>query len=271
MKKNILFFILPIILIVIFTGCVTTKQNIPVQNANRIFPDADPEFPSDQYCFLRVQNMVNLQAINNNNYHSVNGSGYIFVPPGNHLLNVRFTGGVGSNVNFTYLFERGKSYLLDYTTYRENPKDTKFYVKFFVNEVNDPIADIEFEKRRNLLEEQKKYLVFSKTNPKYLDGTWVTTSSIPPMDTQITFSGNKFVMNAYNRLGKIRIDAEGVYLYDENTIILFYKEIEGMVFSIKEAIYYEFKNKELYLDRKMLMGPKGNALGTGGNFTKENK
>jgi hypothetical protein len=229
MKKVFWFMFFSFIFMALITGCATIDE----ENADNIdFYGFDPEIPVEQYCYIKTPTSpLSILSIDGEKIHGG------FITPGYHIINVRYVAYSSADFTLQQNFEAEKSYTIGYTTSDENKYDNKYTVTVFVQEITDS-AENEFEKL-------KAFLVFSKINPTYLEGTWAISNGMPAIDTKISFAENRFTMLTYNRMLKFTINTEGRYYFNENIIILNYEKYDGKENNMRESIYYKLTGNTL--------------------------
>jgi hypothetical protein len=164
------------------------------------------------------------------------GWGEIILPPGGHTLQVQYASGntYSEPILMSSVFSPGKRYRLYYTIYSEVTRDSKGAMRFFIEE-------------RLLNDDELDYLAFSRENPHYLEGVWAFSKSYPYEDMEITFEKNRFRTATFNRVSEIRSVTEGIYFFNEDTVILYYEKLQEKDVPQRDILFYELKDGILYV------------------------
>jgi hypothetical protein len=255
-------------------GCATSPGKISIRYAESIDWNLDLTISGEDYGFLLYKNDINVIRIND---EQQTDNRLIFAP-GLYMLEIQYfrtasaAGGgqwlsQSEIVPVMFNVEKGKIYFLDYeianNTINFNIKDKS----------TDPHTIEQIEEARinliNRVEEQRnkrnEFLAFSKSNPDYLVGAWYYENSYPPFNNTVTFQKDRFTITSFNRWGKSERLTSGRYVFNNETIILFYEDYEkmlGKTASDKEILYYELKNNFL----NILDAPQSMAILTFGSL-----
>ncbi|MDR1239548.1 MAG: hypothetical protein LBK27_05510 [Treponema sp.] len=225
MKRTIC--ILVIVAVIGLIGCASTGQSA----ATKIDEDVHL-YTLESQSVITLAPYIKILSIDGSDYNGQGtGWGDNIISPGEHTLSVQYnTGSVFSdNMLISFTFEPGKLYDIYYEiTGGNNYSRIIGTIKFFI---------VERDRKKEV-----KYLAFSETNPHYLEGTWAYSKSYPFEDIEITFNNNRFTTASFNRVSKNKSLTEGLYFFDENTIILYYEKIRGRDDLQKNILYYELKN-----------------------------
>jgi hypothetical protein len=184
--------------------------------------------------------------------------GALVIPPGRHIFDVKYSSGQGYSdiVTVEFTFKPGKAYRLYYNAERNEKRHGIIgTIQFFIEE-------------KLQSDNEKEYLAFSGENPHYLEGVWFYSRNYPWEDITITFGGNnRFNTSSFNRRSKKTYTTEGVYFFNNDTIILYYENrqkkdfIEAQPPSVeKEILSYELTNGIL----RIISGGKAAIVTAGG-------
>lgn len=226
MKRTICIWI--IVVAIGLIGCASIGKNAVIKNAEDLHLYT---LPSQSVIVLAPY--INIRSMDGSDYRGQRTEwGDNIIPPGEHTLLVQYDTGsaISEAIFISFVFEPEKWYDIYYEiTDAEENKNSRIIgkIQFFI-----------VERDR---EKEVKYLAFSEINPHYLEGTWSVSKSYPFEDIEITFNNNRFTTASVNRVSKIKSLTEGVYFFDENTIILYYEKIREEDVFQKNILHYELK------------------------------
>lgn len=267
MKNSRRFFTLvaALVMVFFFVGCATTLGKAAIKNVESIDFDLDLSISGEDYGFLWQKDLT-IRSIDGKQ----DGNRLIFTP-GQHRLEVQYIRGTSTAgggymqtqsdvVPILFNVEKGKTYFLNYEIINNR-------INFNITEgLTDPHGLEQIEKTKaelnNKIQKLKEYLVFSKKSPTYLVGTWYYENNYPPFNNTIIFQNDRFTITSFNRWGKSEMVTTGKYIFDNETIILFYEKKQGENISDKEILYYELKNNFL----NILNAPQSVAILTIGSL-----
>jgi hypothetical protein len=239
MKKQNMFFALMVFIFLI--SCVSAGQKADIKIAEEVKLH---EYISETESFLIVEPFIHIISMGTYQYKAqLTGWGDHIIPPGLNIFGVQFFSDIiySEPTMISYSFEPGKTYRLYYVA-DQNEKQSWGSknigtIQFFIEE-------------RNIDSSVKEaaYLVFSKANPDYLEGTWTYSKKYPFEDYEIKFLKKRFFTRAFNRVSKKEVIMEGDYFFNENTIILYCEMRNKKSFFQKEILNYELKNGILYIE-----------------------
>jgi len=257
MRISKYYFILFAILLIpsFLVGCAATAPKTTIDYTDSVYFDEGPEIPLEQYSVIVARKGSSIITVNgvDRPRDALRRGDPLIIPPGSYVLIAEWFNRPGwrsDPINIRFAFEEGKYYYLDYV-------ETHDKVRFFVTDLTDT----------ELLERAKNSkATFSRVTPSFLKGVWVYSNRYPPVDTEINFIGNRFVIASFNRLSRKSSIAEGRYLINESTIVLFYEKQNDKNITREEVVNYELKEGALSMKRT-LWGTEG--FGTGGEYNKK--
>jgi hypothetical protein len=239
---------LSIILVLLLTALLTGCAMLPAENEEAI-RHYNFGVSTDNVCYLETEPGVELLEVNG---RSVYEKSIAYVGAGRKSLVVRYSKVSGnqywssSPTNISFDFEAGKYYIVDSTVFGD---DEFSIVNFTINEITDPSQRTYAEQRlayfRENLLKLDAYLAFSKENPTYFEGTWVTGTG-----KTLEFTGNEFKFSETPGSD----DFSGRFIFNENTAVIDVTKLHSSPNNYLFSLYYERDGNRLSLSGKGFVG-----------------
>jgi hypothetical protein len=203
-----------LVLAALLTGCAM----LPTKDADFIRYN-NYGISVDNVCYLEIPQEVDVFTIDGKvSLARVRQQNAQYIEAGHRSIVVRYArlgGGrywYSEPMNISFDFEAGNCYTVDYIISGDNDNYTvDFSIKEIVDRAKRRQAEQALASFKGNLLELDTYLAFSKENPTYFEGTWVTSKG-----KILEFTGNEFKFS--KSLG--RNDFSGTFVFDKNTIII---------------------------------------------------
>jgi hypothetical protein len=224
----------------LLTGCAM----LPAKNAEAIRYN-HLGMSADNICYLETPPGVHILAVDG---RYVRERVFDYLDAGRKSLTVRYArvnGGqylYSSPTNISFDFEAGHFYTMDHTI---SGDDDNLTVNFTIKEIADPLQRTYAEKRlssfRENLLELDAYLTFSKEDPDYFEGKWVTDAG-----KTLEFAGNEFKFSKTPGSD----DFSGTFIFDENTLIMDVTKLNSSPNEYMFTMDYKRDGNNLFLSGK---------------------
>jgi hypothetical protein len=210
----------------------------------------------------RVENLCVIMPKNDAYIRTIDGLPFIdgVIAPGIHHLVVQYWYSTQRHnfssdlISMVVPFENGKYYYLDYEITDGATIFTADTIQFSITELTDPVliqkAGNAIVSVKSGLEKQEPYLVFSKSNPARLEGTWEFNLF------RITFNEGRYLIGIKVFGQENARTSEGRYFFDNQTIVALVEKETGFgaYGRLKKIWYYELKNGVLEINNLALKG-----------------